>query len=355
MSAESVLHPAQVLATLLPWQTPVWQQLLRQMHKGQLAHAYLVAGEQGIGKLQFIQYLTRYLLCQSPLQNAPCGNCVNCLLGIENYHPDMLLIQPEEGSRDIKVDQIRALSEFAAQTSHSGLAKVVIVNQAHNLNTSAANSLLKTLEEPGKSTFIFLITAKADSLPATLRSRCQRLLMQTPTLAETTQWLREQGIDADQVATLALAAGNRPFYARTLAEINGIAHAKEFMQSLLAVTQRRIPVQSAVAVAVKIGNMFAIEYLSRISSIVIRELFSDTLEQDDLLAEMVQAFAATKGRPDLIRRLLQFNVAADKGLRQLQSATNPNPQLMLESLLWQWAHLGSAAPAANNPRRGSQN
>lgn len=167
--------------------------------------------------------------------------------------------------------------------------------------------------------------------------------MHPPTLAEAIQWLREQGIDADQAATLVLAAGNRPFYAKTLAEINGIAHAKEFVQCLLAVTRRRIPVQSAVAVALKIGNVFAIEYLLRISTIVIRGLHSDTSEQKDLHAEMVQAFATSNDRPALIRRLLQFNLAADKAFRQLQSGTNPNPQLMLESLLWQWAHLDSVA------------
>lgn len=338
----SMSHSGQ--SVILPWQQLAWQQLLNRFREGQLAHAYLVTGEQGIGKLHFLQQLARYLLCTNPQEYSPCDKCKNCKLSVTGYHPDIMLIQPEDGSRDIKIDQIRALTEFIGRTGHSGMAKLAIINQAHHLNTSAANSLLKTLEEPSADTYIFLATARADSLPATLRSRCQRLLMHTPKLAETTQWLSEQGIAVDQTATLAVAAGNRPLYALSLAAANGIADANEFLRSLLSLTQSRNSIQSAVAVALKIGEMLAVEYLVRTSSIVTREILTNAKQHDALMAELLQTFKQVPDKTALVRRLLQFNRAAEKALQQLQSGANPNPQLLLESILWQWSHLLIASP-----------
>jgi len=329
----------------LPWQTDVWQSLVKQHRENKMAHAYLVYGEQGIGKYPLIFAFANYMLCVDPDDLRACGNCVNCLLGITGHHPDVLSIQPEAGSRDIKIDQIRALTEFVSKTSHSGLMKVIIVNQAHRLNNSAANSLLKTLEEPSTNTYLFLITERADSLSATLRSRCQRLLLRTPAQAEATQWLQEQGVKPDQATRLALAAGMRPLHALAMGESNGMDNADEFMRSLLAVRQHRTPLQTAVATALKIGDAIAVECLLRTSSIVSKSLLSNSNESDELLAGLVRAFSDVADPVKLMRQLLLFNLEAEKALRQLQSGTNPNPQLLLESLLWQWSQLGTSNAA----------
>lgn len=326
----------------LPWQQTVWQRLLDQYDVRQMAHAYLITGEEGIGKYQFVRAFASFLLCQSPTSHLACGECANCVLGATGFHPDIMLIQPEEGSRDIKINQIRAATSFIARTSHCGLGKVVILNHAHNLNNSAANGLLKTLEEPSNDTFIFLVTARADSLPATLRSRCQRLLMLTPDLGAATKWLQEQGIAPDNANALAIAAGRRPLHALALSATKSFEDTSAFLLALVAILQHKVPAQSVVSAAQKLGDTPAVECLLQTSSIVIRSLLVDATELGELHGELLQIVAGFSNRDLVIRKLLQFNLDAEKSLRQLQGSTNPNAQLMLESLLWQWSHLGTS-------------
>lgn len=332
---ESVTIPADIL----PWHLQHWRVMIDQFAHGQLAHAYLVAGDQGIGKLQFLRQLARYMLCMAPRGNLPCGKCVNCKLSVHGYHPDILLIQPEDGARDIKIAQIRGLMDFIAQTGHSGKAKIVIINHANHLNTSAANSLLKTLEEPSPGTYLFLATSKADSLSATLRSRCQRLLLPTPSLAETAQWLSEQGIPSDQASTLAAASGSRPFHGLFLASVAGNAEATDFFRGLVALAEARIPINSAVAIAVKAGEQVAVEYLLRASSIIIKSLLTHEIPKDAVMGELLRSYVDLQDRNSLLKNLLAFNHSAEEAMRQLGSVSNPNSQLLLESLIWQWSQL----------------
>lgn len=345
MSGEINTHEVNYLKPL-PWLGNTWRLLLAQHQSRQLAHAYLMVGEQGIGKYQLARSFANYLLCHNQTENLACGHCNPCLLNASGTHPDLLLVEPEPGSKAIKVDQIRALTEFVNRTSHAGGMKLVILYPAHALNTSAANSLLKTLEEPTPDTLLLLVTDRGDSLPATLRSRCQRLLVRTPSLEESTAWLREQGVSTAQAETLAIAAGYRPLHAITLAAGNSLANADEFLRSLLAILQQRTPLQTVVAQAMKYGDGVAIEYLLRISSIVIRNMVAHEPVQDELLAALVRVFTGTGDRSLLARNLLRFNLEVERAMRQIRGSTNPNPQLLLESLLWQWSRLGQAPTTA---------
>ncbi|MBS0358645.1 MAG: hypothetical protein JSS53_05200, partial [Proteobacteria bacterium] len=90
-------------------------------------------------------------------------------------HPDFFLIQPEEEAKLIKIDQIRALIGSLSQTSHSGKFKIVIIEPAEAMNIASSNALLKTLEEPTDNTLILLVTHQVSLLPATVRSRCQKI------------------------------------------------------------------------------------------------------------------------------------------------------------------------------------
>jgi len=339
MSLATDTHSLQTHAPL-PWQIANWRRLLEQHRAQKMAHAYLVCGEQGIGKFQMVFTLANYLLCLNPGELQACGHCVNCKLGASGNHPDVLVVQAEAGSRDIKIDQIRALAEFVSKTSHSGLMKLIIINRAHNLNSSAANSLLKTLEEPSANTHLFLVTERADNLPATLRSRCQRLLMKTPSLEESARWLESQGLEASHATRLTIASGMRPLHALEIAEADDMMGAEDFLESLAAVRQRRMTLQSAVNVAIKMGDASAVEYLLRTSSIVIRSLLTNAADADKLMIDLVNTFVGKNNAETTVKHLLLFNLETEKALRQLQSGTNPNAQLLLESLLWQWSQLG---------------
>src|SRR5262245_58890606 len=128
-----------------------------------LPHALLLRGPQGIGKLALAEALAAALLCERPRPDRQaCGQCAGCGWAGQGSHPDFRRLEPEsyaesrepdagaekKASQQIQVDQVRALADFIAMTSHRGGRKVVLIHPAETLNASAANALLKNLEEP---------------------------------------------------------------------------------------------------------------------------------------------------------------------------------------------------------------
>jgi DNA polymerase-3 subunit delta' len=101
------------------------------------------------------------------------------------------LLQPIEESRQIRIEQVRALSEELALTSHQGAYKVAILTPADTLNRFAANALLKTLEEPPPRTLLMLVVTQPSRLPATILSRCQRIRVRAPGRKDALSWLQE--------------------------------------------------------------------------------------------------------------------------------------------------------------------
>ena len=166
---------------IFPWQVNQWQQLLQAKSQQRLAHAMLFTGLPGIGKAIFAQHFSSALLCQklNPDGN-PCDRCHSCRLIAGRAHPNMLWLEPEKPGQAIKIDQVRDVSEFISQTSLQGDYRIVIINPADDMNTNAANALLKTLEEPSSGAHLILISNQNERLPATILSRCQRVVFQRP-------------------------------------------------------------------------------------------------------------------------------------------------------------------------------
>lgn len=148
------------------WLTPILTQLTQDAASLR-GHAFLLLGPLGLGQEWLIQHVLQQWLGRQM-----------------NDDPDVLVVEALEGKRDIGVDQIRALSSWAQQTAHGQQGRVVIVHQAERLNTAAANSLLKTLEEPPFGVRFLITAARAGKLLPTLLSRCQRLNLPVPPLAE---------------------------------------------------------------------------------------------------------------------------------------------------------------------------
>jgi len=142
--------------------TEQWQQIQQAKALGRLPPALLLTGMKGIGKLDFARAVAQSLLAQATQ-----------LKDLES-HPDLLIVKHEDAAQ-IKIEQIRALTDFVYQTSWTAGLRIVIMPDVHLLNANAANAFLKTLEEPAPSVLFLLITHKPTLLPATLRSRCQQL------------------------------------------------------------------------------------------------------------------------------------------------------------------------------------
>jgi DNA polymerase-3 subunit delta' len=198
---------------IYPWNRNTWQGL--NLAGSDIGPALLLVGPDGIGKAEFAQSLAQALLCTQPaVQGDPCGTCMSCRLFGTGNHPDYRQVEAgapeadsgdasEEGavkprdqasSRWIKVEQVRALWDFLALSPHFGGRKVVVIQAAERLHASAANALLKTLEEPPPRTHLILVTGLPSRLPATVRSRCMRVQFSLPNDQVAAEWLREQGV-----------------------------------------------------------------------------------------------------------------------------------------------------------------
>lgn len=186
---------------IYPWQRNQWQQVEQLLKSERLPHAILLVGNQGLGKAEFAITLANALLCkQTTADNQACGHCQMCTLLAANTHPDFYYLKPtaSESSKsknpvlNIRIDDIRSLCGKLNQTSQYGGYRVAILDKADHLTIAAANSLLKTLEEPGQNVLILLVTARPQRLPVTIRSRCQLLRFTEPDQIQSLDWLRQK-------------------------------------------------------------------------------------------------------------------------------------------------------------------
>jgi DNA polymerase-3 subunit delta' len=210
--------------TIYPWQQAAWEQL--QALRARMPHAILFHGAAGIGKSDFIEQFAQSLLCENVQAGGhACGACASCGWFLQRNHPDYRRVRPEaleddpsaeagEGeadadskksgksakapSKEIKIEQIRALADFMNISTHRQGLRVVVLYPAEALNTPASNALLKTLEEPPPGTVFLLASNSLDRLLPTILSRCRKFALPMPSHAEALAWVKAQGVaDAD--------------------------------------------------------------------------------------------------------------------------------------------------------------
>ncbi|MGQ3684722.1 MAG: DNA polymerase III subunit delta' [Candidatus Loosdrechtia sp.] len=140
--------------------------------KNRLAHAYIFAGQEGVGKTLFSKELAKMVFCKHPGSDA-CDNCNACRRIENNTYSDLFSILPEKNSKVIKIDQLKHLQDMLTIKPLESAHKMVIVQSADRMNEEASNCLLKTLEEPPFYAIILLLATSLDSVRDTIRSRCQ--------------------------------------------------------------------------------------------------------------------------------------------------------------------------------------
>jgi len=331
------------------WQKDLWDKLTSEFREGKLAHAYLISGAQGIGKEFFAYGLAKFIMCSAPEKLSACGLCANCNYGGdgEGGHPDTIALTIDEGSRDIKIEQVRSMSGFLEKTSHAGRAKVAIIANAHRMNTGAANALLKTLEEPTENTYLLLSTHLPGSLPATIRSRCHKVSMQIPDQKIAIDWLSLHIPDQEDPVSLARSAQNRPLYGLELSHTDGLKNQQQFLNKLVQLSAGETSIQATVALAKKIGEQVVVRYLIQVSIILVKYLLTNqqSSELESGHQELLSMFQAGKAVSiSLPLSLMRYYDQVQESHRQLLSSTNPNPQLIMESLLWRWSQLSRSIP-----------
>ena len=261
---------ARLLATkLCPWLRPALHQLDAARTQERLGHAWLVAGPAGVGKLNLALVLADRLLhagrSAEPPELGPGEAAVAMRERHEAYdhHPDLHWLFPRRKEDDkedkeqakskakakeprtISVEQVRDAIEALALKSHGGRAKVVIVEPADGLTIAAANALLKTLEEPSDDTYLFLLSHQPQRLPATIRSRCQRLDVTAPPPEVLRQWLG--AVEPQRFAALWHAAGAAPLLMAELLSDNDLNKTKDIAEKINFISSDSTEVQSVAA------------------------------------------------------------------------------------------------------------
>jgi len=199
-----------------------------------VSHAYLLSGPRQVGKSTLARELARALNCLQP--DRPCGRCRSCRKVDGGVHPDVQIIDLEEGTRNISIDAIRGLQNGVALRPFEGRVKVYIIEEVERLSEPAANSLLKTLEEPPASVVLILTTVDATMLLPTLVSRCQQIELRPLSEAAIERGLREMhGVAPDRARLVAaLARGRMGWAVQAASSPTLLDKRKELLDRLIA-------------------------------------------------------------------------------------------------------------------------
>lgn len=216
-----------------PWQGHVWDEFVQRVKSNRTPNAMLIHGVAGVGIELLAHAMGQYLLCSAPLGQVACGTCKSCHLSAAGTHPDFQVITLEEKAKQLKIDQIREVSEFVGQTAQMNGYKVVVIECADTMNMSAANALLKNLEEPAGKTAFFLTSDQANRLLPTIRSRCFQQLVSIPSPTESIAWFAEQALDVTD--DMLLQAGGAPLCVKDWLSRDVFADRKKIIDGLLAI------------------------------------------------------------------------------------------------------------------------
>ena len=144
------------------------------LEKDRLHHAYLFVGPEGVGKRTVALSLAMAIQCREKVGDS-CGGCADCAQVQGGNHPDVRVVGPLTGKKEIAIQQVRELEKELSYRAFSGRKKIAVVDPAFLMNFSAQNALLKTLEEPPKNSLLILVSTSTGGLLPTLLSRCLRL------------------------------------------------------------------------------------------------------------------------------------------------------------------------------------
>jgi DNA polymerase-3 subunit delta' len=326
-----------------PWHDELWQKIMRM--RSRMPHALLLQGRAGIGKLDFAAALAQALLCDHPqVDQTACGTCSSCNWFLQDNHPDFRRLEPGESSAtpgddetenkpatkktQIAVDQVRDLADFFGLSSHRAGLRVVLLHPAEALNPSAANALLKMLEEPPPSVLFLLVTHNPQRLLATIRSRCSKLDMPVPPRLLAEQWLIQQGVQ--QAAERISYTGGAPLLALALEE----GAEKRWAELHVALSHAGgMDVFAAATSSLKEGLTQVVDALQKWTYDLLSVRMTGAVRYHTKLATPLQDLAKRVDLPKLLEYQRSLNEAR-------RSSRHPlNPELQVESLMIQYTQL----------------
>ena len=340
-----------------PWQLENWYAIQSVNRAERMAHAIMFTGPVGIGLGHFSKCLTAGLLCENPQNNSnnhfgselrACGDCRSCHLIQGGSHPDLVAIEPEETGKQIKIDEIRRLIDFMHLKSQYGRYKISVIAPADAMNRNAANSLLKTLEEPPEQSLLILLSHRPNLLPITIRSRCQQLRFK-PTYDEATvRWVEEIIETGENTKHLLTMAGGAPLAISEMLENNIFEYQRNLLDDLLVL---RAGQEDPIKIAEKWKSYEAshvLFWLSQLSADMVRikSLVKPVRISDSTIIDCLQELIKQLELHELtgFYHLLLENYSLSTG------TISYNAQGLLEDVIIFWQHLNDNM--ANHQKRG---
>jgi DNA polymerase-3 subunit delta' len=317
----------------MPWLDAARDEFRERIESGRLAHAILLSGPAGTGKVAFARELVAGMLCLEDGWPA-CGSCRSCQLLDTGAHPDYSQLTYAVNERtdklrsEVVISQVRKLTGALVLTRSLSPRKVALIHPAEAMNTNAANALLKTLEEPTGDTVLILVSNDPGQLPGTIRSRCQNLNVRPPSRQQASDWLMSaENISEDEAGAALQAASGSPLRARSMLADGHTEQFRTVRRTLHDLSARRTDAGAAMASLANIDP----EYLWTWLSLCMAEnLKRELTGPEGQTAPMPQA-------PGIASDLVRLQAGADRNRRLL--ATPVRKDLLLLDWLIQWAGL----------------
>lgn len=223
------------MTQLYPWLESIWQEWQASLEADRFSNASILSVDNGLGAEKLVERFARSVMCSNYATEA-CGFCHSCQLMSSGSHPDYHVIKPEKEGKTITVDQIRHCNRLAQESSQLAGIRLFIIEPAESMNESAANALLKTLEEPSGNCLFLLVTYRANALLPTIVSRCQQWSITNPDSVSVANWLAKQ--QAKEVPAYAAHINNNaPLKALEFANQGNVEHYQQFEKQLIALAK----------------------------------------------------------------------------------------------------------------------
>jgi len=308
-----------------------------------VSHAYLFVGPLHIGKTTVAQNFVNSLICENLHQGqgpVPCGQCQCCQQVANKIHPDVFWLSRETNEKtgklkkNISIEQIRELQNKLSLHSFLNSYKVAVINEAEALSLEAANSLLKTLEEPTPKTVIIMLVTNIATLPQTIISRCQVLNFLPVRTEEIFDHLRSLKVERKKAKVLAELSFGRPGIAINYTEepedyINFQNQAKQFVALMTADLSSRFKMLGEL---VDLRQVDSAKETLGIWSKVLRDLVLIKYSAENFISNLkllpeLKPLVSHYSSDDL------FGFLAGVNLSQRYLSANVNPRLTLENLI----------------------